>query len=80
MFKLFFLPSISGAVVVVIAWYVNTYQSVSITTKVVSSIPVHGEVYWIQHYLLKFVSDLGQVDGFFRVSQFPPPIKLTTTI
>ena len=29
----------------------------SITTKVVRSIPVHGEVYSIQHYVIKFVSD-----------------------
>jgi hypothetical protein len=52
-------------------------QSVPITTKVVSSNPVHGEVYSIQHYVIKFVSDLRQVGGFL---QFPPPIKLTTTI
>jgi hypothetical protein len=31
---------------------------VSITTKVVSSNPLHGEVSLIQHYLIKFVSDL----------------------
>ena len=37
---------------------------VSITTKVVSSNPVHGEVYSIQHYVIKFVSDLRQVGGF----------------
>jgi hypothetical protein len=36
-------------------------QSVSITTKVVSSNPVHGEVYSIQHYVLQFVSELLQV-------------------
>jgi len=24
---------------------------------VVSSNPIHGEVYWIQHYVIKFVSD-----------------------
>ena len=36
-------------------------QSVSIPTKVVSSSPVHGEVYSIQHYVIKFVSDLWQV-------------------
>jgi len=29
-----------------------------ITTKVLSSNPVHGEVYSIQHYVIKFVSDL----------------------
>ena len=38
-------------------------QSVPITAKVVSSNPVHGEVYWIQHYVIKFVSDLRQVSG-----------------
>ena len=32
-------------------------QSVPITTKVVSSNPVHGKVYSIQHYVIKFVSD-----------------------
>jgi hypothetical protein len=32
-------------------------QSVPMTTKVVSSNPVHGEVYKIQHYVIKFVSD-----------------------
>jgi hypothetical protein len=34
---------------------------VPITTRVVSSNPVHGEVYSIQHYVIKFVSDLGQI-------------------
>ena len=33
-------------------------QSAHITTKVVSSTPVHGEVYSIKHYVIKFVSDL----------------------
>jgi len=55
-------------------------QSVPITTKVVRSNPVHGEVYSIQHYVIKFVSDLQQVGGFLRVLRFPPPIKLTATI
>ena len=32
-------------------------QSVPITTKVVSSNPVHGEVYSIQNYVIRFVSD-----------------------
>ena len=31
-----------------------------ITTKVVSMNPPHGEVYTIQHYVVKFVSDLRQ--------------------
>jgi len=36
-----------------------------------------GEMYQIQHYVTKFVSDLGQVGGFLQVLRFPPPIKLT---
>jgi hypothetical protein len=39
-------------------------QSVSITTNVVSSNPAHGEVYSIQLYVIKFVSDLWEVGGF----------------
>ena len=42
-------------------------QSVPITTKYVISNPVHGEVYSIQHYVMKFVSDLRQVGGFLWV-------------
>ena len=71
------------AVLVVIVWELDLQlpvQSVPITTKVVSVNPVHGEVYWIQHYVIKFVSDLRQVSGFLRVFRFPPPIKLTATI
>ena len=55
-------------------------QSVPITTKVVSSNPVRGEVYLIQHYVIKFVPDLRQVSGFLRVLWFPRPIKLTAKI
>jgi hypothetical protein len=68
------------AVVVVIVWYLDIQlpvQPVPITTNVVSSNPVHDEVYSIQHYVRKFVSDLRQVGGFLR---FLPPIKLTATI
>jgi hypothetical protein len=57
-----------------------TVQSVPTTTTVVSSNPVHNEVYSIQHNVIKFVSDLQQVGGFLRVLQFPPPIKLTAMI
>ena len=45
-------------------------QSVPITTNVVSSNCVHGKVYSIQHYVIKFVSDLRQVGGFLWVLQF----------
>jgi hypothetical protein len=43
-------------------------HNVLISTTVVSSNPVHGEVYSIQHDVIKFVSDLRQVDGFLSVS------------
>jgi len=46
----------------------------------VSSNPAHVEVYSIHHYVIKFVSDLRQVGGFFRVPRFSIPIKLTATI
>jgi hypothetical protein len=46
-------------------------QSVSITTNVVSSSPAHGEVYSIEHYVIKFVTDMRQVGGFLRYSGFP---------
>ena len=71
------------SLVVVIVWYLDLQlhvQSVPITTKVVSSNPVHGEVYSIQHYVIKFVSDLRQVGGFLRVLRFAPPVKLTAMI
>ena len=50
-------------------------QSIPITTIVVSSNPPYGEVYSIQHYVIKFVSDLLQDDGFLWILWFPPPIK-----
>ena len=53
-----------------------TMQSVPITTNVVSSNPAEA----IQHYVIKFVSELWQVNGFLRVLLFPPPIKLKATI
>ena len=48
---------------VVIVWQVNLQlpvQSVPITTKFESSNLAHGEVYSIQHYVIKCVSDLRQ--------------------
>ena len=50
-------------------------QSVPITTKGVSSNSVHGEVYSIQYYVIKFVSDLRQVGGFF----FSPGTMVSST-
>ena len=68
---------------VVIVWQVDLQlpvQSVPITTKFESSNLAHGEVYSIQHYVIKFVSDLRQVGGFFWVLRFLPPIKMTAAI
>jgi hypothetical protein len=39
-----------------------------------------GEVYSIQHYVIKFVGDLQQVSGFLQILWFPPPIKPTAMI
>ena len=53
---------------VMIVWQLDLQLPVKlvlITTKV-SSNPVHGEVYSIQHYAIKIVSDLGQVGGYLR--------------
>jgi len=55
-------------------------QSVPITIKVVSLNPTHGEVYLIQLYVIKFISDLRQVGEIIRLLWFPPPIKLTATV
>jgi hypothetical protein len=46
----------------------------------VSSNLVDGEVYSIQHDVIKFINDLRQVGGFLQILQFPPPIKLTIAI
>jgi len=48
--------SIREGVLFVIAWLLHLQlpmQSVPITTNVVSSNPTHGEVYSIQHYVIK---------------------------
>jgi hypothetical protein len=68
---------------VLIVWLLDLQlpvQSVPITTNIVSLNPVHGKVYSIQHYVIKFVNDLRQVDGFLQVLRLLPPIKLTDTI
>jgi hypothetical protein len=54
-------------------------QSVPITTNM-SLNPTHGEMYSIQHFVIKFVSDLCQVCDFLWIIWFPPTIKLTAPI
>ena len=49
----------------VIVWQLDLQlpiQLVPITTQAASSNPAYGEVYLIQLYVIKFVSDLRQVD------------------
>jgi hypothetical protein len=67
---------------VVVVWLVLQLpvQLVTITTKVVSSTPDYREVCSIQHYVIKFVSDLRQVGGFLWVLLFSPPIKAIAMI
>ena len=70
---------IQGADLIVIVWQFDLQlpmESVPITTNVVSSNLIHGKVYSIQHYMIKFVSDLRQVSGFLRVFRFPPSKKI----
>jgi hypothetical protein len=65
---------------VMIEWYISTIYNQYLSPLRLSSNPVHAEVYSIQRYVIKFVSDLRQVSGFLQVLWFPPPIKLTSTI
>jgi hypothetical protein len=53
---------------------------VPITTEVVSSILVHGEVHSIQHNVIKFVRALRKVCCFLWILGFPPTIKMTTMV
>ena len=46
----------------------------AITTKVVSLNQVHVEVNSVQHYVIKFVSDLQQIGGVLWVLQCPPQV------
>jgi hypothetical protein len=48
----------------------ESIKCVPITTKAVSSNPVHSEVFLIQHYVIMFVSDLRKVSCFLWVPRF----------
>ena len=55
---------------VVIVWLLNLQlpvQSVPMTTKIVSSNDAHGGMYLIQHYVIKFVSDLIAAGRWFSL-------------
>ena len=62
--------AIGVTIVVLIVWQLDLQlpvQSMDIITNFVSLNPIHGEGYLIQHYVIKFVSDLRQVSGFILV-------------
>ena len=64
-----------GVVVFVIVWKLDLQlpvQPVSTTTNVVNSSDAHGEVYSIQYYVIKFVSELRQVCCFLQVLLYLP--------
>ena len=70
------LKVVLSTITVVIVWQFDlqlTVQSAPIITKIMSSNPAHGQIYSIQHYVMKFVSDLRHVGG---ILWFPPLIKL----
>jgi hypothetical protein len=52
--------------------YRTSVDGKDITFYVVSSNPEHGEVHSMQHYVIKFVSDLRQLSGFLGYSGFLP--------
>jgi hypothetical protein len=53
--------------------FIVYFSCTFITTNVVSSNPVHDEVYSIQYYMIKCVSDIRQIGGSFWLH---PPINL----
>jgi hypothetical protein len=60
--------------------FTTTYAISSFHPELREFEPRSGEVYSIQHYVIKLFSDLPEVDGFLQVLQFPAPIKLTALI
>ena len=65
----------------VIVWLLDlqlSVQSVPITINVVSSNLVHHEVYSMQQYMIKFVSNLRQVGGFLNITEILFKVVLIT--
>ena len=54
-------------------------QAVPMPTKVLRSNLARGEVYSIQLYVIKCVSDLRQIGGFLRIFRLLSPIKCSST-
>ena len=64
-----------GGVLVVIVWWLDLklpMQSVPMTTKVVSSNSIHGEVSSIQHHMIKFVRDFRQHNTKYNLKNLFP--------
>ena len=58
------------------------HSAVSDILKSINSVslnPANDEVYSIQYYVIQFVVDLRQIDGFLMILRSPPSIKLTAT-
>jgi hypothetical protein len=74
----FCVLGIMGVVVVVsyrlMVDLVGLQLPVPIITKVVSFNSFHREVHTIEHYVIKFVSDMRQICGFLRVHRRGPQI------
>jgi hypothetical protein len=60
--------------------FTTTYISVPITSKVVSSNPAHGDVYSIQQYVIKFVSDLRRAYPFRFLLNHKCSSRVTTNV
>ena len=62
---------------VIMVWQLDLQLPVQLVpiTKIVSLNHVLGEVYSIQHYVIKFLSDLRQVGGFLWVLRYHPLSK-----
>ena len=62
---------------VVIIWQLDL--QLSICNQCILPLTLWVRIPLIQHYVIKFVSDLRQIGGFLRVLRFPPSVKNWTT-
>jgi hypothetical protein len=65
---------INPATVLPMSSFINPATVLLMSSFINNSNLVHGKVYLIQHYVIKFVS------GFLWLLCFPPPIKLNATL
>ena len=55
-------------------------QLVHINTKVASLFPAHHEVYWLQHYVIRFIDGWQHIGGSLHLLGYSPPLNLTGMI